>query len=201
MNKRDTIVVVFRVVAVFVFFVAIATVPSVYGLWVTSAYVGQSFASMLVRALIMVGVPLGIGLLLWNRSGWVADKILAPFGMDELWDGEPQTDEVSDENNLPRTALMKTHQTITYLKRDEMEMIVLTAIGVWAIVNSLPEVLRWIYLFATSNAANPAAVSSDLTFSIPAIAKTLLGFWLLLRSSTLVIGLSRWRKLRVDEGK
>ena len=177
MNKRDTIVVVFRVVAVFVFFVAIATVPGVYGLWVTSAYAGNSLASMLVRALIMVGVPLGIGLLLWNRSSWVADKILAPFGMDELWDGQS----------------IETQQTITHLKRDEIETIVLTAIGVWTIVNSLPEVLRYLYLFATSNEASPASISSDLTFSIPAIAKTLLGFWLLLRSSTLVIGLSRRR--------
>lgn len=181
MNKRDTIVVVFRVVAVFVFFVAISTLPSVYGLWMTSGLVAQSFASMLVRALIMVGVPLGIGLLLWNRSSWVADKILAPFGMDELWDGQS----------------IDTEQTITHLKRDEIETIVLTAIGVWTIVNSLPEVLRYLYLFATSNSANP----SDLTFAIPAIAKTLLGFWLLLRSSTLVIGLNRWRKLRMGEGK
>ncbi|MFI5265056.1 MAG: hypothetical protein ACHQM6_11115 [Candidatus Kapaibacterium sp.] len=197
MNKRDTIMVVFRVIAIFFIFFVVALLPNVYYEFSREGLGSSTLTSKFIVTIFTLGIPAGMAYLLWNRSGWVADKILAPFGMDELWDDEPIEEipdqEIIAEEEFPEPVHVPFQEsTITHLTKDEIEDLVLTSISILILFNSLPDLLRILYLFIV----DPHMVLSPL---IAPLVKTLLAAWLFFRTNNLSSWFRRWRKLRMEE--
>jgi hypothetical protein len=198
MNNRDTIVVVFRVVAIFLFFNLLANVPrTINDLAFVSVLdpVPSSSLFRVIRFIVMLSIPFVFAFLLWNKSSWIADKILAPLGMDELWEDQI-TDEIPQEERIDVLQPEAIHETtVTHLHRDEIESIVLTAIGVWVLASSVPELLRFLFTVFSHNLLMNDVISAGI---IP-LVKALIGGWLLLRSNHLILWLRRWREYRMQD--
>lgn len=190
MNKRNTIIVVFRVIAIFLFFSLLSNLPTSIN---NLAYVNvvdplsPSPLFKIVRFIVMLAFPFAFSIILWNKSGWVADKILKPLEMDELWD-DPEADESAHKE---QPELISTH-----LDRDEIELVVFTAIGVWVLATSIPELFRFSFsIFLSEHLFLPEIIS----LAIIPFTKTIIGAWLLLRSGMLMTWLKRWRELRMQD--
>ena len=196
MNNRDTILVVFRVGAIFMLFFAIALLPTViYELAKSEVSGGSIFLK--ISSLFTILVPLGFIYLLWNKSGLIADKILAPFGKDELWEGKvPISIEGvgNEEVVLEQDPIQEIPEiTITHLTRGEVEAIAFSAIAILVLTSSLPELLRFLIGLLSSGSSG---VLSRYGFQllISPVLKTLLAGFLLFKSHHLVAWLAKWRK-------
>ena len=196
MNKRDTIQVVFRVIAIFMLFFIVALLPEVVAQWSRTAIVPTSLSEKLISSIFIIGIPAGAAYLLWSRSDWIADKILAPFGMDELWVDEVPVETESSEIIEGETVqeakpeiLVET--TITHLNRKEIEEIILTAVSIIVLINSVPDLLRMLYLLSAD--AHPS-----WGWLIPSLGRTLLASWLFFRVNNLSSWLGRWKKYRME---
>jgi len=201
MGKRDTIMVVFRIIAIFMFFLAIGILPNVLLNWSTPEMTTFSLTGKFLISLFTLGIPVGAALLLWNRSDWIADKVLEPFGMEELW-----SDELPDElpEDLAGEAMIEQEiifepeaipiqeQTITHLTRAEIEDIVLTALAIWVLIGSIPELLQVLYRFGAMERIN-------FGYLIIPLCKTALGVWLFFHVNDLSAWLGRWREFRMKE--
>ena len=140
----------------------------------------------------------------WNKSSWVADKILAPFGMDELWEDQaidqiPQ-EEIGDQESvpIPEAKQFEYETTITHLNRNEIEVIALTVIAISVLASSVPSLLHAILrlLFSDPERRRPWI---EVVNIIPELLKIIIGAWLLFRSNNLVAWLGRWRELRMKD--
>ena len=194
MNKRDTIMVVFRVIAIFLFFSLLSSLTRLVNdltYFNVVDPISPSPAFKLIRILIMTALPFAFSFMVWNKSGWIADKILAPFGMDELWEDSTETTSSSEEEPS-----INQETTITHLNRDEIELIVLTAIGVWILASSVPELIR--FLFSVFSHEH-MLVEEIISLGIEPTMKCIIGGWLLARSNNLMVWLSRWREHRMQD--
>ncbi len=200
MNKRDTVLVVFRVVAIFILLTLLASLPTIILTIVQYAILPTSTFTDFFRMIFLFVIQFAIVYLLWNRSGWIADKILAPFGMNELFNGEilPEEEEVSEENTIHELSLVEPEQTVTHLSRDEIESLALTVIAVWILSSSIPELLRMLVGFLSTDKLGIGSYYEFIGLVSPFI-KTLIAGWLLFRSNNLVAWLAKWRQSRMAD--
>jgi len=212
MSKRDTIIVVFRVIAIFVLFTLVTNISTILQIWFSPRYLHDlslfsrylletSLVSKILFIFFVIGIPIVIAYLLWNRSSWIADKILAPFGMDELWDDEEQiiTEVLLTENDPPQEILpLNEASTMTHLSRTEIESLCFTVIAVWVLSNSIPEVFKSIFGLLSSSSLGVSS-GNDYMLYIPPFFKTVIGVLLLFNSNNLVAWLRRWREHRMQD--
>ncbi|MDP4229795.1 MAG: hypothetical protein Q8916_05250 [Bacteroidota bacterium] len=188
MNKRDTIAVVFRVVAVFIFFISLAIIPTLIWEW-SLGEIQSSLGMKVIKTILVLGIPGIVIYLIWNRSDWIADKILAPFGMDELW--------VDETDGTVENAVVQ-ESTITHLTRNEIESIALSVIGIFVFVNALPDFLARLIIMLTSG--SPMFVfPTDYKYLVVPAMKLGFAVWLIFRANHLVSWLGRWRELRMKD--
>jgi len=143
---------------------------------------------------------MGIAYLLWNRSSWIADKILAPFGLDELWDEEEQIIDRAPllEENIPLQETLSEESSIKRLSRTEIESLCFTVIAVWVLSSSIPEFFESIFSFF-SNPNFGESGRYDVIRLISPFLKTIVAAALLFKSNNLVSWLNSWREHRMQD--
>jgi hypothetical protein len=168
MNKRDQIIIIFRVVAVLILFVSFGLFPTIiYELTVSDA--ARTVASRLIKIILMIGIPLSVFLLLWNKSRWIADRILIPY------EGETESD------------LDKPGS----LTREEIESIACTVIAIYFLVSTIPEFIALLVLLLTDSSMT---LSFEFKYLIAPLGKIGLASWLLFRSTYIIDWLKRLRE-------
>jgi hypothetical protein len=196
MNKRDTIIVVFRVVAIFILFLGFSAIVVAISDSSRQQISATSTETKLILSILSIGLPFGIAYLLWNKSGWIADKILAPFGMDQLWDDAKDSEiEDTDLGDSEESFSEPEKYTFTHLSRAEIESLCLTIVGVWVLTSSLPELARSISFILSTSLLGKYEI---ITLISPAL-KTGIAILLLLKSNNLVAWLAKWRGLRMKD--
>jgi len=181
MKKRDAILVVFRVAAILIFLYAIAKIPDIIWQWTrvstigNVSLVGPFIIHIITRFVLEIGIPLIMVFLLWKKSGWFTSKILVPFGEDSKFS------EVESEQ-----------KTTLQLTRVEIESLAFTVIGVWLLTSSLPGLAE-----QGANFFDPRVKIGYLIYLIEPLVKTLLGIFLVFRSTSLAAWLSKRRESRM----
>jgi hypothetical protein len=73
---------------------------------------------------------------------------------------------------------------------------VLTAIGVWVLASSIPELFRFLFsIFSHEH----LLIQEIISLGIIPLTKSIIGIWLLFRSNNLVAWLGRWREHRMQD--
>lgn len=189
MDKRNTIIVVFRVVAIFLLFNGFSNTPhTIFRLTDNTEILPSSSGFRIVMGIITILLPITFAFFLWNKSEWIADKILKPFGMDELW--EDEVSEATEENSETEITVPTEEYFFTHLSREEIESLAFTIIGVWVLATALPESIGRIMMSISFE---------DFIPLIYPLSKTIIGLLLLFKANRLTAWFGKWRELRMKE--
>jgi hypothetical protein len=185
MTKRQFVVLVFRLFALYLLFNFITNLGYLIG------FVSQSndFELYLTPAF-TIFATLALISFLWRRSEWLMEKIFAiPALSDKTIIVEPlpsSTDDVEkiSEDSPKSFEIMDYYETP--ISKESLEIIAFSLIGAWAIFNYLPRFLSWVEFIIELIRGNPIVTS---LFSLERLASDLfasviqfsLGIWLFLR--------------------
>jgi hypothetical protein len=201
MYKRDAVEVVLRVAGTFAFFTIIFMMPEIISIW-SYALTEASLFSKIFRTILLAGVPIGSGIILWSRSEWIAERVLAPFNI-----GEPEIDEqekVREESIVPDSHGDKDFSdedifSVEKIGREELMTIGLTVIAAWLFIDSLPSLISVITMvYLLGNLSSSLDTSSPLKYLLTIAAplcKTLLSLWLFFGAGKLMRRVNRRRDL------
>jgi len=166
MNKRDWVRIVFRIAAIIIifFYLLHGMSSAVHALMILGQYM-QNISGMIEIIIAELILPFVLAILFWNKGEWIAEKILGRF----------QNSNPSETNNS---------------NVDEIESIIMTAIGITIIVFSIPEILD---MFRVINVSRNWYYYFDAIVRVVVIpiSKLTIGVWLILRSK------KRWRTTKM----
>ena len=145
MTKRQFVVLVFRLFALYLLFTLIPQIGFYINNFITYGTRGFS-TTIYIEAAVGIGIDLAILTLLWNGSEWLMQKIFAtPVLSDNQTVIEKELPITSQSEDAKKYSVNVETTRAYYdseLSRKSIELILFSGIGLWTIFHQLPQIAK-----------------------------------------------------------
>lgn len=130
MTKRDIGILGFRLLAIWISFLALQTLVLIVPGWFMMA---DDWFGRIAGSLIAVGLPVGIAILFWAKAAWFSGRVFSNATTED--------------------------ETVAVVTLRDIQAVAFSIIGFYLICISLPEVVYWVYVHFSSRLHGSVRVS------------------------------------------
>jgi phosphoglycerol transferase MdoB-like AlkP superfamily enzyme len=181
MSKRQFVTVCFRMFAVYLALAALTNIPYIYTSAIAFYDPIENHASIvsIFMAILISGLSLVLPWLFWKKSDYLMIKVFGDkdFFVDE--NGESKADGISEES-------VKFN-----FSADEVLVIGLTLMGCWILADSILPAIRYVLFMFETNGDMDTSLSRKLRDAVGALGTPILGYILIKKASSIVVGLRK----------